>query len=500
MGRLRHTRCWCVARRSRTHDRRRLARAHGRATLRGAFVPQPSRLARLRGRRYHRFTKCNDLARPVRAFGDVKAQADDGVCTDVVRTFVDGFECLRAQVFRVGQELTRRNADQHTEAAKCGTQAVSRARRDARHIAEATHHAIPVEGIEGHDVVVRDHGACPGQASRAGRREGCRDDMPESSPSVLIIRLDAIGDALALTPMLAALRARGVPVDLVLCDVNARVFSPRAAHRVYEAPFAMRSNTRENLDVISAFGADLQANGYSHVLVATEDPGGYRLAHAVNAPTRIGFVNGVGKLLKTIWARTQLTQTIHRTAGLDVRAPHECDVLFRLARPLLGDGARPTRDLALLQPLVLDSDVARDARVAFQITDKWERLRIDRDEVVDALTRMQTIVEIRGIAARAEERYARTVADASGIALEVFDDVGAWKIAIAQARALVAPDSGALHVAGMIGTPVVAVFPTGPDFTLQSSRWSPWAAPYRAVEARSGWPHEATDALLRLLG
>ena len=30
--------------------------------------------------------------------------------------------------------------------------------------------------------------------------------MPKGSPSVLIIRLDAIGDALALVPLLAALR------------------------------------------------------------------------------------------------------------------------------------------------------------------------------------------------------------------------------------------------------------------------------------------------------
>lgn len=127
--------------------------------------------------------------------------------------------------------------------------------------------------------------------------------MPEDSPSVLIIRLDAIGDALALTPLLAALRERGIPVDLVMRDVNAGIFSSRAARRVLVAPFELRSSERPNLAAIDAFGAELSHAGYSHVLVATEDPGGYRLAGATRAPARIGFSNGLGKPLKSLWTR-----------------------------------------------------------------------------------------------------------------------------------------------------------------------------------------------------
>ena len=130
--------------------------------------------------------------------------------------------------------------------------------------------------------------------------------MAQSSPSVLIIRLDAIGDALAMTPLLAALAERDISVDLVLRSVNAGIFSKRAAREVFLAPFALRSSTKENLAAIRQFGERLRERNYSHVLVATEDPGGYRLARAIDAPHRIGFVNGIGKPFKTIWASRML--------------------------------------------------------------------------------------------------------------------------------------------------------------------------------------------------
>ncbi len=322
--------------------------------------------------------------------------------------------------------------------------------------------------------------------------------MAQTSPSVLVIRLDAIGDALALTPLLAALRKRGIPVDLVMRPGNADVFSTRAARTIERAPFALRSSSPENLRAIARFGAGLRKNGYTHVLVATEDPGGYRLARAIGAPERIGFVNGWGKPFKTIWAGSMLTRRIVRTAGLDPRAPHECQVLWQLGRGLLGDVPIP-RDPAILAPLLLEHDVSRGTRVAFQVTDKWDRLGIDFSRVVQALQSTASICDVRAIAAATESAYADRVAHASGIEVERFAELLPWKEAIAKAGAIVAPDSGALHVAGMVGTPTVAVFPLTREFALQTARWSPWAAPYRIVPADGNWPEAAAAALSELL-
>lgn len=318
--------------------------------------------------------------------------------------------------------------------------------------------------------------------------------MPPSSPSVLVIRLDAIGDALALTPLLAAFRERGIPADLVLRGLNASVFAAGAVREVLVAPFALRRDDLKNRAEIRRFGESLRTRAYSHVLVATEDASGYRLARAVGAPERVGFVNGWGKPLKTLWARSLLTSAIARTAGLDRAAPHESAVLFELARSLLG-GAKPTRDTAQLRPLILESEPLPDSRVAFQVTDKWERLGIAFDDVVRTVQALAPLAEVRAFAPMREARYAERFAKATGIDVERFDDLASWKAAIAAASLFVAPDSGGVHVAGMVGTPVVAVFSASPVFSLQSARWAPWAAPYVNVPAAGDWPASVERAV-----
>ncbi|MBV8345739.1 MAG: hypothetical protein JO190_12220 [Candidatus Eremiobacteraeota bacterium] len=322
--------------------------------------------------------------------------------------------------------------------------------------------------------------------------------MPEVSPSVLIIRLDGIGDALALTPLLSALRGRAIPVDVVLRRANAAIFAPAAARRIVTADFEMRSASQPNIDRIEALGRGLRGHGYSHVLVATEDPGGYRLAGAIAAPVRIGFTNGLGKPLKSLWSRRFLTTAVYRSAGLDPRGRHECEVLFQLGHSLVGD-VTPAKEAPELRPLVIEGPSQSDERVAVQITDKWERIGIPLPDVVELVRRLASSAELRFLCARSEAPYAERIAAATGNAIDFFDDLIEWKAAIAAAAALVAPDSGATHVAGMVGTPVVSVFPSGRDFPLQVARWAPWAAPHRIVRAGEGWPARAADALVDLL-
>ena len=323
--------------------------------------------------------------------------------------------------------------------------------------------------------------------------------MPQGSPSVLVIRLDAIGDALALTPLLAAFGARSIPADVVLSSQNAGIFSSRAARSTLTSPFELRSSTPGNRTAIERYGHELSARAYTHVLVATEDPGGYRLARAVGAPVRIGFYNGWGKPLKTLWTRNFLTDCVYRSAGLDARAPHECEVLFRLGTPLLGD-ARPVRERERLRPLVLEREPVPDPRIAVQITDKWERLGIAFADVAAAVARIAAGAPLRLIASDREAAYAARMSSATGLPVDSFATIDPWKSAIGAARAILTPDSGALHVAGMVGTPIVAVFPPVRDFALQTARWLPWAAAHRVVRADAGWPQRAAENLAALIG
>jgi ADP-heptose:LPS heptosyltransferase len=182
---------------------------------------------------------------------------------------------------------------------------------------------------------------------------------------------------------------------------------------------------------------------------------------------------------------------------LDPRAPHECDVVFSLARTLLDDFDAP-RDARVLRPLVLDEEPQPDARVAFQVTDKWARLGASLDDVAALARRIAEHRGVRFISAAHEAAYADAFARASGVRVELFDTLAPWKLAVGAARALVAPDSGAVHVAGMIGTPVVACFAPA-QFALQSRRWAPWAAPHRVLSMEASWPLVAADALEDLL-
>lgn len=321
--------------------------------------------------------------------------------------------------------------------------------------------------------------------------------MPEGSPSVLIIRLDAVGDALALTPLLAALRRHAVPTDVVLRPENAGIFSSRAVRNETIARFELRSSAKSNLAAIERLGMELRDRAYTHVLIATEDPGGYRLARAVGTAVRIGFADPWGKPFKALWSRRLLTRSIYRSAGLDRRGPHECEVLFALGSALTGPKG-PTREVGELRPLVLEREPAPDERIAVQITTKYERLGLSIADVIDLVRRLASTGELHLLSARREAFFAQRIAEETGLAVSYFDALEPWKSAIGAAAAIVAPDSGAMHVAGMTGTPVVAIFPPRNDYALQVARWAPWAAPHRIVRGDFGWPARASDALAQL--
>ncbi len=276
------------------------------------------------------------------------------------------------------------------------------------------------------------------------------------------------------------------------------MFAPNAVRDVIVADFDLRDGSRANRTAIERLGRDLRERRYTHVLVATEDKSGYRLAAAAGAPVRIGFEDPWTKPLKALWSRRILTKSIYRSARLAAVSEHECETLFTLTAPLAGDD-KPTRDLTQLRPLVLESEPAPDDRVAVQITDKWERLGIPLKSVVDLVRRVAASGELVLLSSRSESRYSQSVERATGIAVSYFDNLPSWKAAIAAAAALVAPDSGAVHVAGMTGTPVVAVFPPMRLYDAWVARWAPWATAHRIVRADEGWPARAADALALLL-
>lgn len=234
---------------------------------------------------------------------------------------------------------------------------------------------------------------------------------------------------------------------------------------------------------------EIAAAAYDVALIASEEPEAYELAAPV--PQRVGFTTGWAKPLKNLWIRKRVTRAIHRAASAGREAAHEVEILFRL-----GDGwhaeRAPTADLARLRPLVLDdpAPVRREA-IVVQLGAKWMGIGLDRTAAGAIVAHLAE----RGaqlIASAAEREAAEALCGPAPYV--VLDSLSAWKRSVDAARILVTPDTGAAHLAGMLGVPTVDCFPAA-GARAQIARWRPWAAPYAALTAAH---LAAGDAVARL--
>jgi ADP-heptose:LPS heptosyltransferase len=306
--------------------------------------------------------------------------------------------------------------------------------------------------------------------------------------NILIVRLDGIGDALVCAPLLAALRDAGHRVGMALSDRNRDIFAPGAldwCHVLERIPWPRHGSTPESTRIARA---GIAGAGYDIALIASEEPEAYELARGI--PERVGFTTGWAKPLKSLWVRRRLTRRITRAAT--VRAvgaatarggsAHEVEIVFGLAAGLgLHDEGRPTTDPARLRPLIAADLPPRGSEIFVQLGAKWHGIGLDpasAGAIIAALAERGAVL----IASTAERDDALRLA--TGVPIAVCPDLGAWKRAIGRARLVVTPDTGAAHLAGMLGIPVVDCFPDA-DSAAQIARWHPWAAPYTALVARN---------------
>jgi ADP-heptose:LPS heptosyltransferase len=307
---------------------------------------------------------------------------------------------------------------------------------------------------------------------------------------ILLVRSDGIGDALVLAPLVAALRDAGHTLGAVLSTRNADAFAPgvfAAVHVLERIPWPRHGSTPQSY---AQALAKARAERYDVALIASEEPEAYAFARAANIAQRIGFANGFEKPLKSAWVLTQVTRALTRPASAVRAQEHEVETMFRLGKNLHAE-SHPTRDAVRLRPLVA-GDAPLHGGVVFQLTPKWDEIGVPASALADAARAVAAAYPCTAVAAPADERYARAVAAAADVPLSIFATLGPWKDALAGARAVVTPDGGAAHVAGMCGVPCIDVFPATEDGAARMRRWYPWASPrVWALEAS----RRVTDAL-----
>lgn len=291
---------------------------------------------------------------------------------------------------------------------------------------------------------------------------------------VALIRVDAIGDALVTTPLIAALRQAGHELGVVLSNSNAGIFEAGAfswQHVLDRIAWPKHGSTEASY---ARTLAEMRRIGYDTALIASEEPEAYALAREAAIPSRIGFHNGWQKPFKSLWVSAQCTRTIFRPAWASRAREHEVETLYKLGAGFVAPP--PPRDRATLAPFLLANPPARGPAVVVQVTPKWRESGVSDAALVEML-RALAPHELHAVAADAEKNYATAIAAQVPLTLEIFASLDPWKRAIAGAALVVTPDTGSAHLAGMLGTPCVDCFPFA-DFALRSKRWSPWAARY----------------------
>jgi ADP-heptose:LPS heptosyltransferase len=305
---------------------------------------------------------------------------------------------------------------------------------------------------------------------------------------VLLVRLDGIGDALVCVPALEALRAAlpGAEFGAVCSPRNAALFSRSRVANVHVL-------AGEDRGAVAALAAELRSRAYTDALVATEETAGYTLAARSGARRRVGFWHRFEKPFKSVWQFAHLTAAVYRPAAWVGEPEHEVNEMHGLALRL-GASPTPSTDACALR-LWLDVDAAPPhdtaGALALQIASKWFARGWDARAVAAmAVAALETSPLRRCVllAAPDDAGHAQAVMEAVPAGLREngairFAASGAlrrWLGAIASASALLTPDTGAAHAAGMLGVPVVDVFEEE-RFAQLSRRWRPWAAPSRCI-------------------
>lgn len=306
--------------------------------------------------------------------------------------------------------------------------------------------------------------------------------MTETYKKILVLQPDHIGDVLLATPMIHALRQRfpQAQIDVVVGEWAKPVLEANPdISQVYVLNFRQFNRYHFQSGKRLATFRKLRANKYDLAVLGRSRNRVIRLlAWAIGAKQRIGFrVPGKDQLLTIkVWQNN----------------PHENVVLrnLRLAERLGADIRHPKLIWNITEP---------ERQYAKQTLDKFPRPLIGINPGAGTEAKRWPIVRFAEVARKLQEKYGATIViigsraemslgqKISSSLIKPGIDV-AGKTNLRQLAALAAQldlyisnDSGPMHIAAAVGTPVIALH-SGTDYP---SMWRPWG------ERHTGLTHAA---------
>lgn len=289
------------------------------------------------------------------------------------------------------------------------------------------------------------------------------EDNPPSS--ILVVRTDRVGDLILSTPFLAELR---------------QTF-PKAQITAWVADYC--EQVLANSDLVDRVVTSLPSGFFELAIGLAPRSECLKQVLASGAPTRVGYVYH-GRPLVRLLAHRCLTDLEVIRVKPPHQVDHEVEHLDRLARKL---GMAPITDHRLQLGL---SGPTHDWLV-LHLGDRWFANGWTKDDLVRLCYSLESFGRL---VVTAGPREAELV---QGGEFETFDlrtglPFHKWCELIGGARVLVSPDTGAVHVAAALDTPVVVAYEEE-TYAHCSVQWKPWMVEHRSVIKRD--PESTIDAL-----
>ncbi|MFL6277585.1 MAG: glycosyltransferase family 9 protein [Blastocatellia bacterium] len=309
----------------------------------------------------------------------------------------------------------------------------------------------------------------------------------KTGPRILIARPDHLGDVLLTVPAAAALRA-AIPaahisflVTTTMGDVIRRCPEIDATYTLPFPSLTAPPNPAQWTEIVIQHADRFRGRFDFIILSRPEDPWSGELAVAAGIPVRLGYATpGTESFLTLALPFKEEGHAVVQT--LRLVAAVGC-----LGATIADDGQAtsagrfvPTRsDEAIAEAVIREAPSAGSRPIVFQpgsgwplknwVTPRWGELAIQ-------IRRRWGLTPLVPGGPGEEALVAAVVAASEGCAYGLAGrlSVGALAALYRRARLVIGIDSGPVHLAVMVGTPVIGLY--GP---LDHLKWGPWCPPER---------------------
>ena len=286
---------------------------------------------------------------------------------------------------------------------------------------------------------------------------------------ILVIRTDRVGDLILSTPFLAGLREH----------------FPQAAVTALVDPYCRE--VLQNAGLVDHIVTELPAARPDLAIALAPRTESLQLARRSKAPLRLGYVYKNRPLVR-LAAKIHLSHCEVVAIDPPRLVPHEVEQLDRLARRL---GMPSTLRLPLTVGL---SATRTPGKLVFHLGDRWLAGGWTFEHLRELLRGLRAYGEITVTAGPREEKLvAQHGLDLQGVELRAGNSFSDWAALVGAADLVVSPDTGAVHLAAAMATPVVVAYEAS-TYEHCSRQWAPWKVPSRSVV--KGSPAETIPKLL----